>query len=101
MTAQKTLVQIPVLPEVAEQLVNVQWNDSWSGGAHWESRSDVDIVFAPISTVGFLVAKNETWIAIAQSISEDQYGNVQRIPVGCVVEVTVLNTSLPVSKKNG
>lgn len=82
--------------EAKEQVVTVIWDDSWGAqSGKWEMReAEVQLDMPPLATIGFLVGINESWVAIAQSIAEDQIGHVLRIPRGCIVDLTVLNITV-------
>lgn len=66
--------------------VEVTWNDSWAGD-RWESTTDYDKTCEPISTLGYYVEQDKTWLYIAQSYSESEYGSLWRIPVGCLISI--------------
>jgi hypothetical protein len=74
-------------------LVRVKWDDStihagWSPQV--EAKSFGETVF-PIVTVGWLLAATKTHLLVAQSVSPYSYGNMLRIPLGCVIEQAILH----------
>ena len=51
-----------------------------------------------IATIGFLVGVDEHWVAIAQSVAEDQLGHVIRIPRGSIHVMTEIDTVVETPK---
>jgi hypothetical protein len=76
--------------EATEQVVTIIWHDSYTVNGPWVMRHDnLTDAMTPVTTIGFLVAVDEEWITIAQSLAEEQLGQVFRLPKGCIIDLTV------------
>jgi hypothetical protein len=73
------------------KLVHIRWIDS-EVAADWTDLADIDRVFDPIESVGFLINENEEGYTLAGMAAPetDCYNNLQYIPRGCVKKVTPL-----------
>jgi hypothetical protein len=94
---------ISKFPEEAHnQVVTVTWDDSWGAAqGAWEMRGDnITLFMPPVVTLGFLVAMDEAWVAIAQSIADFQLGHVLRIARGSIQDITVLNVEVKIPEED-
>ena len=77
------------------KLLNVRWIDSACSNSWWtfEEKSEIEkIKPIYISSVGYLIKEEETFISLAQNIGNepDQFCNVITIPKGCIISTTVI-----------
>lgn len=72
------------------QIVEVMWLDSMGSNVMWEWQDTYDDSLHPIKTIGYFIKQTKDAIIICQSVHDDQYGRVYRIPRGCVKEVKQL-----------
>lgn len=76
--------------------VVITWNDTQEHGEKWVGVADVDEWSekdCKIISIGFLVKETKRYLTIVGDFDSDDadYGRVQKIPVGCVVEIKELN----------
>lgn len=75
-------------------LVMVKWADITGHDTPWVQPEEVlEMTPAPMVTVGVLVNLNDDYLTIAgtwETGDEQQFGNVNCIPRGCVVDLTEL-----------
>lgn len=71
-------------------VLEVSWVDSHGVTAMWEWQDDYDEGLAAIKTIGYFVQRKDKVLYLAQSISEQQYGRIIKIPTGCIQSVTEL-----------
>jgi hypothetical protein len=72
------------------KMVLVSWVDSSAIAGIWEYRDDFDDTLVEEKSVGFLISDDDEKVVICQSYSEHQYGQIFRIPRGCVKEINEL-----------
>lgn len=70
--------------------VEITWVDSKGTQVVWQWKDDFDEDIATITSVGYLIKRNKDITIICQSISEDQYGKVFRIPTVAVKSIKEL-----------
>lgn len=63
------------------QLVEIKWLDAETSHG-WEE--DVDASNVPVTTVGFLVYKDERNVVIASTVSDKQHNSRIKIPKGMI-----------------
>jgi len=72
------------------RMVMVSWVDSSAVPQIWEYRDEYDDSLVEEHSVGYLISDDDEKVVICQSYSEHQYGQVFRIPRGCVTEINEL-----------
>lgn len=75
------------------QIVEVVWHDITGHGPEWQSLDELEAAeHAECRSVGYLWARGKN-LKIVGTITKDcGFGDINVIPVGCVVSVTVLRT---------
>lgn len=80
-----------------KQLVKVIWHDAQDHKDKWVDAADaeafVDTACAVVS-IGFLVRKTDKYLTLAGDFdaTDDDYGRVTKIPVGCIQSIEDLIT---------
>lgn len=70
--------------------VEITWQDSHGVVSMWEFQDEYEEGLGEIRTIGYFIKSEKSVLYLAQSISQDQYGRIIRIPVGCIVKKTRL-----------
>ena len=75
-----------------EKIVKITWRDA-SSKTGWTEKEEamewIDEDF-PYYAVGMLLKKDKRFISVATSWEEEQYLNIQKIPIGCVIKIEKL-----------
>ena len=71
-------------------IVEIDWVDSCAVCEVWEFKDDYDDTLTQHKTVGYLLKRDKEKIVVCQSIGPTQYGQIFRIPIGCVKKVRSL-----------
>lgn len=66
------------------KIVEIEWEDSGSNENIWSSKVDYPYEPGTCTTIGYLIEKNKRAYVLAQSDSDEQYGNVFVIPINSV-----------------
>lgn len=82
-------------------LVEVRWHDAHHDTAYWHDGSDIEP--AVIVSVGYFVDRANDLLAVAQSVGveDGSAGGVFRIPLGCVLGVSVLRSNAEREERDG
>ena len=73
------------------KLVIVEWGDAWSGAA-WENEKDIDSTPVPVTSVGWLIKRDNKGVYLAATIEGDKLegpniGNRKFVPKGMIKSV--------------
>lgn len=71
-------------------VIEILWLDSHAIDAVWEWKDDYNEDMPVIRTIGYFVRRKDGILYVAQSISKDQYGQMFKIPLGCVRSIRAL-----------
>lgn len=82
---------------MTNQTVLVKWRDITTSGLGWVDQNEVDLFVTDneeciVYQVGFLYEQDENQIILVDSYFNGKtlWGNVTKIPSGCVLEITYL-----------
>ena len=68
-------------------IVELEWLDSKGSYVVWQFKDEYDDDIGTMKTVGYFIKQTENATIICQSISDDQYGKVFRIPTVSILKV--------------
>lgn len=70
--------------------IEIEWLDSKGSYVVWQFKDEYDDDIGLMKTVGYFIKQTKEALIICQSISDDQYGKVFRIPLVSVKGITPL-----------
>jgi len=75
--------------------VQIKWLDALTvGDSRWQCKEDIDNILEDqpplMHTIGFLLYKCDVHVCVTDSIGENEYGHMTKIPIGMIQELTYL-----------
>jgi hypothetical protein len=76
-------------------MVRIRWQDAvTSSEPGWTSRDDAlgvaEVRPPTMSSIGYVLFENDEWLSITDSIGDDEFGQVTKIPKVMIIEKHIL-----------
>ncbi len=78
-----------------KSIVQVLWTDAvTSNESGWTTKEEGESIareeIPVMSTVGYVIFQGETWISLTDSVGDQEYGQITKIPKAMIIEMKEL-----------